>query len=237
MPMQGIDPMATAPHAGSESVITPGGEAWQIVPPSALHQLPFSAIGRLELYGQGGLYGAGTAWLVGRSTGITAAHNFRPPAGGAIQAVKLVLPGLGVTVAVADARLHPYFRSHAVLVDLWDIAAIRIAPLDAPFLGLATPPPSGVFPVRIAGFPRARDAMVVHTERALRASAQLLVHRVDTGDGHSGAPVLQGGNSAIGVHVGGTASNPMPQHYPSNTALPFGQELTSFIQSHLNAWG
>lgn len=229
--------MATVPGAGGEDVVSPGGEAWQIVPPSTLRQLPFAAIGRLELYDQGGLLGAGTAWLVGRGTGVTAAHNFRPPAGGTIRAVKLVLPGLGVTVAVADARLHPNYRGQGVVADPWDIAAIRIDPLDAPMLGLAAAPPSGVFPVRIAGFPSGQQAMVVHGAKALRAAAGLLLHKVDTSGGHSGAPVLQGGGSALGLHVGGFASNPMPQHYPSNTALPLGAELTTFIEAHLNAWG
>lgn len=230
-------PTSGIPAVGNEDVVSPGGAAWQAVRASDLRRPPFAAIGRLELYDRGGLLGSGTAWLVGRSTAVTAAHNFRPPAGGAIKKVRLVLPGLRADVEIKDARLHPDYRGKDVLADPWDVAAIRFDPLEAPALSLGAAPASGVFPVQVAGFPSGQEAMVVHGAKAYRASARLLLHKVDTSGGQSGAPLLQAGGSAVGVHVGGFASNPMPRYYPSNTALPITQELAAFIQTHVNQWG
>ena len=224
----------------AQDILTPSGAAWRTVPANLLRQLPYVAVGRLELYDQGGLFVVGTAWIVGRCTAVTAAHNFRPPMGGAIREVRIVFPSLNQPVRASDARVHPEYRGQGALADAWDVACVRLPALNLPFLSLNDPGPPPPIPTEVMGFPNGQSDMVSHAAKALRAHDRLMVHSVDTATGHSGAPMIRVGApaSAVAIHVGGFASNPFASKYPSkNTALPLRPALTAFIQGHINHWG
>lgn len=225
---------------GAQDVVTPSGFAWAPVPPAMWQRLPYAAIGRLELYDQSGLFGAGTAWLVGRGTAVTAAHNFRPPGGGATREVRISFPAAGRYVLASDARIHPQFRGQGAAADPWDVACVQLPALELPALSLNDPGPPPAIPAEVPGFPNGQSVMVSHVARAFRAHGQLMVHSVDTATGHSGAPMLdpRAPASAIAIHVGGFASNPFASRFRSaNTALPMRPALVAFIQDHLNHWG
>ncbi|WP_334184815.1 trypsin-like serine peptidase [Novosphingobium sp.] len=221
-------------------VVTPTGAAWKAVPFQALHQLPFATVGRLELYDQGGLFGAGTAWLAGHATAVTAAHNFRPPGGGAIKQVRLLFPTLTQAIVAQDARIHPQYRGMGAIADPWDVACVRLQPLNLPLLAINDPGPPAALSAYVTGFPNGQSNLVSHTAKAFRAHDTLMVHSIDTATGHSGAPMILVGApaSAIAIHVGGFASNPFAAKFPSaNTALPLRPALVAFIQQHIDQWG
>ena len=208
---------------------------WQLLDAATARTFPYGAVGALRERRSMEL--AGTAWLVGAHTAVTAGHAV-------FDELELQLPGETEAIVVADRAIHPEFAgSGRDRLDLHDVAVLRLArPASANPLSLGSPgAPSPT--VEVPGYPDSLQGktLVTHQASANLPGDGLLLHRADVQPGHSGAPVLlpgpAGAIQAVGIHVGGFNLNPhgatIRRH---NTALLITGTLASFIDRQLRAW-
>lgn len=213
---------------------------WHVVEPEKLAMAPWSLIGAISIVQEGSAQLAGTGWLAGPETVITAAHVIARAsrANGDLHYV-VKFPGIPAEITALDARFHEKYHGDAnSLFDPFDIAALRIAPLELVGLPIAdSVPPDTV--IEVAGYPsREQGRLVTHESRAVRLSDGVVLHKADTKDGHSGAPVLQGAGehrAVIALHIHGFKANPEASRFPDhNVALAIEGELAAFIRAHLD---
>lgn len=216
---------------------------WHAVEQARLAMAPWSSICAISITQGGSVQLAGTGWLAGPETVITAAHVIAGVSrGNDSLGYEVKFPGISAAFTALDARYHERYRGNAnSLFDTFDIAALRIAPPGLAGLAIADNVPADAF-VEVAGYPSIEQGrLVTHESRALRLSDGVVLHEADTKEGHSGAPVLitrgSGESRAvIALHIHGFKANPDESRFPShNVALAIESELAAFVRAHLDA--
>lgn len=219
-----------------------GTPAWRRVPPHELTTAPWSGLCFVQVSDQFGPRETGTGWLAGRRTVITAAHVVAPARSTPGFSVRVTFPFNAVSAAASESAVHEqYGKSPGPHYDAFDIAALRVdvpgvAPLKRDRLGDTDGP------VEVAGFPDLEaGALVTQVAPMKRLDDVILLHKVDTWTGHSGAPVVgRGGASSeivVATHVGNFNSNPYSSLGRWNVALLIRGALDDFIEAHVAAWG
>jgi V8-like Glu-specific endopeptidase len=150
----------------------------------------------------------GTGFLVGRRTVITCAHVIGFPFDPNLNySISVFFPTLGARFQATDAVPESNWERDPRVGSPSDMAALRIASVTAG-TALQVGAPGGSM-VRTAGFPQRFGFQFHFSEGKLQQTAGAhLLHRADTDDGSSGAPLLRPvGNDVIvcGIHIGGTA--------------------------------
>jgi glutamyl endopeptidase len=185
---------------------------------------------------------AGTGWLAGPTTVITAAHVIGASSkAGSDFGLQLKFPTARASVDVIAAHVHEHYRGDIESrFDPFDIAALRIDPVELTALRIAEAlPPAAT--VEVPGYPSSEEGrLVTHEARAIRPEdGRLVLHQAHTKEGHSGAPVLLSGlppadRSVIALHVHGFQANPFESQFPAhNVALVMTEEMILFIQAHM----
>jgi glutamyl endopeptidase len=216
---------------------------WHVVEPAKLVMAPWSSICAISITQGGSVQLAGTGWLAGPETVITAAHVIAGVSrGNGDLGYEVKFPGITAAVRALDAHFHERYRGDVnSLFDPFDIAALRIAPSGLASLPIADNIPADTV-VEVAGYPIIEQGrLVTHESRALRLTDGIVLHKADTKEGHSGAPVLithEPGESraVIALHIHGFKANPDEPRFPShNVALAIETELAAFVRAHLDA--
>lgn len=229
--MLGHDPFGPRRFVGTEDIIgvAPG---WRSLSDSDASRLPYSAICRILVFRNGSLLAAGTGWLVGAATVITAAHVVN--AKNADVVVEFRSPSSDRHLAI-DVQMHRFFASRDAFRpgSPHDVAALRI-PVQLARTPLRIAQPGGL-KVEVAGFPDLAGAFfVTDVGDLLRIERGYLSYQADTEGGHSGAPVMVQGR-AVGLHLGGFSINPF-SGAAANTGLALSGEVLSFVNTAVEEW-
>jgi glutamyl endopeptidase len=216
---------------------------WHAVEHARLAMAPWSSICAISIAQGGSIQLAGTGWLAGPETVITAAHVIAGVSrGNGDLGYEVKFPGMSAAITALDARFHEKYRGDVnSLFDPFDIAALRIAPPGLAALPIADNIPADAF-VEVAGYPGSEHGILVtHDSRALRLNDGIVLHKADTKEGHSGAPVLitrgpGDSRAVIALHIHGFKANPDEVRFPEhNVALAIESELAAFVRAHLGA--
>jgi len=212
---------------------------WQFVDAALFADAPWSGICAVYATEGGRSTFAGTGWLAGPATVVTAAHVIAGAARGNGDAGFAVrFPGEVAAVAVLDALYHPDYQGRpGDLFDPFDVGVLRIA--DGGRAPLAIDGRLAPSSVDVPGYPAAAEGrLVVDGRDAVPRPHGLVLHGADTAVGHSGAPVLASAapgqaRSVVALHIQGYAGNPdavsFPQH---NLALAIVDAIADFIDAH-----
>lgn len=220
-----------------------GTPAWRPVDTALLSTQPWASICAISVVAGDHIDLAGTGWLAGPSTVITAAHVVANAVrGNGAIGFQVRFPGNGITSTALDAHFHDKYRGDpAEFFDPFDIAALRIADPGLPSLAMAGPG-SAADAVEVAGYPPAEEGrLVLDTGSVQRLAGGVILHTADTHEGHSGAPVLVRAGAdqqrvALALHVQGYRGNPEAARFPQhNVALALENELADFVRAHLGA--
>lgn len=216
---------------------------WHLVQQPELGMAPWAAVCAISIVKEDGVQLAGTGWLAGPATVITAAHVIAEMNRGSSDfALQVRFPNAGVAIPVADAHMHEKYRGDVdAKFDLFDVAALRIEPAAVTPLTIAAAPQEAL--IEVPGYPApAHGNLVTHEASALRPDdRRLVLHAADTKDGHSGAPVLltdlpPPNRSVVALHIHGFKANPFDVQFPAhNVALAMDGEIVDFIRAHLAA--
>jgi hypothetical protein len=216
---------------------------WQPVQAAMLAMLPWSSICAISITRADSTELAGTGWLAGPATVITAAHVIASAShGNGDLGFQVRFPGTGLVSTALDAHFHDRYRGDpGDLFDPFDIAALRIEDPGLPALPIVQPVPA-LDSVEVAGYPgMAHGTLVTHSAGAVRLANGLVLHTADTKDGHSGAPVLATAGPGqervvVALHVQGYEGNPEAGSFPEhNVALALEKALADFVRVHLRA--
>lgn len=183
---------------------------------------PYSAICRLYIYNDDDtLAGAGSGWLVGKSTVITAGHNVFDKNLRKWYKEILVVPGKNGSVDSEVPPFGSYLSDKLYSVKGWteqlnkdfDYGAIILSKKigeTTGYFGFRTDPDSDVsnFPIKICGYPgdKAIDTQWYSTGRILSPIYERkIAYKLYTAEGDSGCPVWKDDSNyhAIGIHVHG----------------------------------
>jgi hypothetical protein len=155
--------------------------------------------------------------------------------------VSLTFPSTGTIVHAIECVVHEsYGKSLTSPYDPFDIAAFRVD-IDAPAALTRSQLTATDGRVEVAGFPeREAGVLVTHEAPMKRLDDLILLHKVDTLSGHSGAPAFDRGRAGsaavIGLHVGNFNSNPYSSLGQWNVALLIRPQLQDFIEARIAAW-
>lgn len=217
---------------------------WRQIVDEDLRTAPWASICAVGIVDHGRVRPAGTGWLAGPTTVITAAHVVTELGGSAGDlGLQVSFPAAAAPVDVTDIHVHELYRGDIdSRFDPFDIAALRIERVEHAPLPIASALPSDAT-VEVPGYPfLAGGSLVTHEATAvLPDGSGLLLHQADTKDGHSGAPVLLSGGSpvqraVIALHIHGFKANPFAAQFPAhNVALVIDEEMNAFVRAHLGA--
>lgn len=233
-----VDSFETQDYAGSRPI-------WSPINAATVRTLPWNALCSIRILdGNNVTYAAGTGWAAGLHTIITAAHVIALPIRGKndLRAQVKFPSDNSTTIATAQIFHKDYTGNVNQYFDPHDIAALRI-PTSAPSVLTLGRPPSTPTNGRIGGFPNlANGTMVAHQNLLIPIdiNKNILLHKIETERGHSGAPVFlpTSDNQVVGIHVHGWAGNPYDDQWPThNVALAMNRVLAQFIVDHVEAWG
>ncbi len=226
-----------------KNIIGLNGPAWRDVTPTEMKRLPWAAICHVRISDGLDVLSTGTGWLAGERTVVTAAHVVRPFLGTRGTDVTAIFPSGGRTSRAIDILVHPtYSPDRSRTLDPFDVAVLRMSEPSGNPLQCDRPPATQGL-VEIAGFPATvEQQFVTQTGPMVCPAADVLLHQVDTSEGHSGAPVvLRTGSTdgvVIAIHVYGFNANPYSQAYPAhNVALALTAELLAFLEQYVRVWG
>ena len=215
---------------------------WHRVEDAKLTISPWASLCAVRVTEGGVVRLAGTGWLAGPATVITAAHVVAGGTrGNGDRSFEVKFPGPGPAIPAHDAHVHERYRGDVTApFDPFDVAALRIAPPGLDRLPIVDGAPTEAS-VEVAGYPQLEQGVLVtHQGRAFRPDDRLVLHNVDTKEGHSGAPVLLAGPArrdrvVIALHIHGFAANPFKHDFPDqNVALAIEHEIAAFIHAHVN---
>ena len=210
---------------------------------TATSRFPWNAICRLQITCQDGTTLAGTGWLGGPRTVITAGHCvYKKKHGGWAVSIK-VIPGCrgaseakwpyGSVVSSRYRTVKSWIESEApsgdygaILLAAGGSFASPISLLGFEVLGDAALEQGKL---NLAGYPvdKPRGTQWFHAERLVRVTSTDLIYEIDTEGGQSGAPVwrLSGGErTVVGIHTTGRGVN--------NRAVRINATVSHF----LNKW-
>lgn len=215
---------------------------WRPVPEAELGRMPWAALCAIQVVQDGALQSAGTGWLAGPRTVITAAHVIAGATrGNKGLRFRVTFPSGDAVIEALDAHMHDnYVGDTNLLFDAFDIAALRIPPVERTALAIAGGLEADT-QVEVAGFPASADGkLVTHQGNAHRLDPQVVLHKADTREGHSGAPVLladaDGRHAVAALHIHGFLANPNDEQFPRhNVALALREDLVAFIRAHLQS--
>jgi V8-like Glu-specific endopeptidase len=203
--------IAAADGLRAETVIMDPGDTRKPVANTAV--VPWRCIALLNIAFADGFTARGTAWFIGPSTLVTAAHCVHDPRHGRAVSI-LVTPGFQRGAA-------PYGRFAVSKVDFnpaWtrgfprelDFSLLYLAdPLGLGFFGFAAASDDGLRSVlvNIAGYPDDRAGTQCYDAgRIVRVDSTFIYHTIDTESGQSGAPLFwsdQQQRVGLGIHTYG----------------------------------
>jgi V8-like Glu-specific endopeptidase len=218
-------------------MVMPGGGHFETVPNTKA--LPYASIAALNAFSKSGnLLNKGTAWLITPKTFVTADHVTRR---GAIKAESVELrpgwngetpPAAGLFVSKCIVR-HPSLDLALIVLD--SELPFSFIPLKAHVMA---PNDLKGRLAEISGYPTSIGNLAPDGRKPIRASDPIeiaddsrLRYRIDTGKGHSGAPImLKDGHQAgrvVGVHLG----EPNQQSPSHNFGVPLNASIITWLEA------
>ncbi|HYI40761.1 MAG TPA: hypothetical protein VE053_10615 [Allosphingosinicella sp.] len=201
--------------------------AWTDVPQHLLGTSPYRSICRIHAYRNGNRIAEGTGWLAQGGRVVTAAH-----VAFSAERCEMQFAGTQTWVNSVNIRIHPAYRRP-------NGGVTEGSPADLARIDLAAPMANGL---NVAAFAHGAvmaigydgNRLVQHSGAAYPWESYLL-HAAHTDAGHSGCPVLSGGQ-VVGVHVSarGTAEAYFAAPSPAgpsllNAAIKFDAQSLRFL--------